>query len=283
MIYYICCLGLVNMIVFPNAKINLGLNVVARREDGYHNIDSLFYPIPLNDVMELLHDVDKDDCTFTTSGIAMDCVESDNLVVKAYYLLKERYNIGGVKIHLHKCIPFGAGLGGGSSDAAFALKALNEMFELALTANDLKLLAVQLGADCPFFIDNKPAFVSGIGDVMREANVDLSQYFLAVVKPDLHVPTAAAYKGVVPTIPELTVAEITRKDIMYWSAFLTNDFEKSVFDEYPEIEELKRRLNAKGALYVAMSGSGAAVYSIHKKEPILTDFADSYFVWKGIL
>lgn len=271
------------MIVFPNAKINLGLNVVERRNDGYHNIESLFYPIPLNDALELLFDASKDDCTFTSSGIDIDCNESDNLVVKAYYLLKQRYNIGGVKIHLHKNIPSGAGLGGGSADAAFTLKALNEMFKLDLDADELKVLAGQLGADCPFFIDNKPSYVTGIGDIMEPSGIDLSKYYIAIVKPDLHVPTVAAYKGVTPALPGVTVAEILRKDISYWSQFLVNDFENSVFNEYPEIEEVKRRLNAKGALYVAMSGSGAAVYSIHKKEPNISDFPKSHFVWKGIL
>lgn len=271
------------MIVFPNAKINLGLNVVERRDDGYHNIESLFYPISLNDSLELLFDTSKDDCTFTSTGLTLDCDEDENLVVKAYALLKERYNIGGVKIHLHKTIPSGAGLGGGSSDATFTLKVLNEMFELGINTEELKKLAVQLGADCPFFIDNTPSFISGIGDVIEPANIDLSGYYIAVVKPDLHVPTAAAYKNVTPMMPGLTIGEIMRKDISYWPEFLTNDFEKSVFDEYPEIEEIKRKLNSKGALYVAMSGSGSAVYSIHKREPNISDFPKSHFTWKGIL
>lgn len=271
------------MIVFPNAKINLGLNILSKRMDGYHNIDTLFYPIPIYDVLEVLHDDTQDGCLFSSSGLTIDCTEEDNLVVKAYLMLKKAYGIGGVRVHLYKNIPFGAGLGGGSSDAAFALKCFNKLFNLNLSVDELKQLAAKLGADCPFFIDNVPSLANGIGDELTAVDIDLTGYKLVIVKPDVCVPTALAYKGVKPLVPELTVEEVTRKEISFWQEYLVNAFEESVFVSFPEIEAVKVSLMEKGSLYVSMSGSGASVYGIFKKRPSLTGFPDSYFVWSGEL
>ena len=252
------------MISFPNAKINIGLNVVSKRDDGYHNLETIFYPVKLADALEL---VDSNKMQFSLSGIEIDGNPKNNLVVKAYNLLQKDFELPPVKLHLHKIIPFGAGLGGGSSDAAFTLKMLNEYFALKISSEKLQNYAAQIGADCPFFIENKPVFATGIGDQFQSVNLDLSEYKILIVKPNISVNTPEAYQNIIPTKPTFNLKDIENLSIKSWKDIIKNDFEKSVFQKYPEIENLKQTLYKMGALYASMSGSGSAVFGIFSHLP----------------
>ncbi len=255
------------MICFPNCKINIGLNIVYKREDGYHNIESCFYPVPWTDILEI---IDSENLQFEISGLPVPGNEADNLVLKAYQLLKNDFDLPPVKIRLHKIIPMGAGLGGGSADAAFVLKLLNDKFELNLNVETLQKYALQLGSDCPFFIDNKPKFVTGRGELFEDIKIDLQGYWLMLVHPGIHIGTAEAYAGIIPTAPVHNVKIIIENEpISKWKYLLVNDFEKTVFQKAPAIEKIKKSLYEQGALYSSMSGSGSAVYGIFDKEPDL--------------
>lgn len=257
------------MIVFPNAKINIGLNVVSKRPDGYHNLETIFYPVELSDALEM---VEAKETILTTSGIQIEGPPSENLILKAYNLIKKDYNLPPVKFHLHKAIPFGAGLGGGSSDAAFTLKMLNEYFNLGLTMEVLEKYAVQIGADCPVFIQNKPTFASGIGNEFKDVDLSLSSFKIAILKPKISVGTPEAYRNVTPGKPKISLDEAIKNPIETWKESIVNDFEKSVFLQYPEIADLKKLLYNQGAVYASMSGSGSAVYGIFRDLPTnLTD------------
>ncbi len=269
------------MITFPNAKINLGLNVLSKREDGYHNIESLFYPIPLEDALEILPT--GGDFEFSSTGIALDCVLEDNIVVKAYRLLKEDFLLPNVKIHLHKNIPFGAGLGGGSADAAFTLKMLNAMFELQLSNETLIKYAAKIGADCAFFIENKPVIAEGIGDVLSPFELDMKGHYLLLIKPDVAVPTPKAYKYVIPEIPEISLRDSLRKPLRDWNFEVKNDFEKSVFQQYPSLSNLKRELYNMGALYASMSGSGSSIFGIFEEKPTDNPIFVEHFCFETVL
>lgn len=249
------------MISFPNAKINIGLNVVSKRDDGYHNLETIFYPVKMADALEL---ADSDKIQFTASGIEIDGKPENNLVLKAYKILRTNYKLPPVKLHLHKVIPFGAGLGGGSSDAAFTLKMLNDYFNLKISSEKLQFYASKIGADCPFFIENKPVFASGIGDQFQPVNLDLSEYEILIVKPDISVSTPDAYRNVIPQKPTFNLKDIGKLPIEEWKNIIKNDFEKSVFQNYPEIENLKQTLYKMGALYASMSGSGSAVFGVFR-------------------
>lgn len=252
------------MISFPNAKINIGLNVVSKRPDGYHNLETIFYPVKLSDALEL---TESDHTEFTTSGIKIDGNPENNLVFKAYQLLTSDFELPPVNIHLHKVIPFGAGLGGGSADAAFTLKMLNNFFNLKISSDKLESYAAKIGADCPFFIKNKPTFANGIGDQFHPINLDLSEFKIIIVKPNIAVSTPDAYKNVIPAKPDFNLKDIEDLPIENWKDIIKNDFEKSVFPKYPEIEHLKNTLYENGALYASMSGSGAAVFGIFRHMP----------------
>jgi len=271
------------MILFPNAKINLGLNIVERRTDGYHNIETVFYPIGLSDVLEIEPSGTCTDYSFSSSGIMLGGDPEDNLIVKAYRLLRSEYQISPIDISLCKQIPFGAGLGGGSSDAAFMLKALNELFELKITTKKLERLAAKLGADCPVFIQNKPVFATGIGNVFTPVDLSLKGYFLLLVKPDIHVSTPEAYALVVPKKPAISLLELIKYPILEWKTAIKNDFEKSVFAKYPAIQDIKNKLYDMGAIYASMSGSGSSVYGIFKREPDKTESFANCFVTGGML
>ncbi len=253
------------MISFPNAKINIGLNVVSKRDDGYHNLETIFYPVKLTDALEL---VESDEFRFSSSGLKIDGDPKNNLVVKAYKLFQKDFKLPPVKLHLHKIIPFGAGLGGGSSDAAFTLKMLNNYFNLKITSTILKNYAAQIGADCPFFIENRPVFAAGIGNRFQPINLDLSEYEILIVKPNISVSTPDAYKNIIPQKPTFNLKDIESLPIEEWQKFIKNDFEKSVFQKYPEIENLKQILYKMGALYASMSGSGSAVFGIFRHLPV---------------
>lgn len=253
------------MIVYPNAKINVGLHVVAKRRDGYHDLETVFYPIPLQDALEI-HNADDPaaDYELKVAGDPLDGSPEDNLVVKAFRLLKADFpdKVKPVSIFLYKHIPTGAGLGGGSSDGAFMLKALNERFALGLDDDALERYAARLGADCPFFIRNRAAFAQGIGNELTPVGLSLKGLTLVLVKPDIFVSTKDAYRAIKPQRPEVSLLEAVRRPVAEWHEGVTNDFEDSVFPKYPEIAAIKDRLYDLGALFAAMSGSGSAVYGL---------------------
>ncbi len=252
------------MIVFPNAKINIGLNVVSRREDGFHNLETIFYPVKLADALEI---AEVGETMLTISGIEIDGVPENNLVLKAYHLLKTDFNLPQLHFHLHKIIPFGAGLGGGSSDAAFTLKMMNDFYNLGLQSQQLESYAAQIGADCPFFIRNKPTFATGIGNIFHDIELDLSDYEIIILKPNISVSTPEAYKNVIPRNPKYRLTEIVKNPVENWKNLVVNDFEKNVFLLHPQIAELKQLLYELGATFASMSGSGSAVFGIFRHLP----------------
>lgn len=249
------------MIVYPNAKINIGLNVLNKREDGYHELSSVFYPV--SELYDILEIITSDDFSFSSSGIAIP--GDNNICTKAFDLLKADYDVGNVKIHLHKMIPIGAGLGGGSADGAFVLKALNELFELNLTNNQLEKYALELGADCPFFIENTPKYVTGIGEQMTAIDLDLSDYEIKFIFPELHISTSEAYGGVIPKKDETNLLDLIIKPIANWKEELRNDFEVSAFKKHPELSKMKANLYADGAIFASMTGSGSVLYGVFVK------------------
>jgi 4-diphosphocytidyl-2-C-methyl-D-erythritol kinase len=249
------------MIVYPNAKINLGLNVLHKREDGYHDISSVFYPV--KECVDILEIIKSERFQFTKSGIEIP--DGENICEKAWKLLDTDFGIGNVKIHLHKQIPIGAGLGGGSADASFTLKYLTELFDLNLNNKDLEKYALRLGADCPFFIDNTPKLVEGIGEKMTSIDLDLSNYEIRLVNPDIHISTKQAYSGIVPKTPVLSVEKIIELPIIEWKGKLKNDFEESIFEKHLQLEGIKDELYKQGSIYSSMSGSGSIVFGIFEK------------------
>lgn len=252
------------MITFPNAKINLGLDVVEKRPDGYHNLETVFYPIPLYDILEITKS--EDETSFTMHNAEFEGSDNDNLVVKAYNILAQDYEMPKVKMSLYKNIPTGAGMGGGSADAAFALKMLNNIAELNLSDEKLEEYAARLGADCAFFIKNKPAYATGIGNILTPITCDLAGYYMVVVKPDIHISTKEAYALVNPQYPANALADIIKRPIEEWKGLMKNDFEKSVFAKYPSVKDIKDKLYDLGAVYASMSGSGSAFFGIFSNE-----------------
>lgn len=262
------------MIVFPCAKINLGLNIVSKREDGYHNLETVFYPIPLYDALEIKYMDEKfpsdTACDLKVTGNAVDCDEQKNLVVKAYHILAADYQLPRIHTHLYKHIPSQAGLGGGSSDAAFMIRLLDERFRLNIGNPEMERYAARLGADCAFFIEAEPAYAEGIGDVLMPADGpdgNLQGYYLCVVKPDVAVSTKEAYSAITPKKPAKSCRDIVRQPIETWKEELVNDFEEPIFKMHPELEAIKQKLYDQGAVYASMSGSGSALYGIFKEEP----------------
>ena len=262
------------MITFPNAKINLGLNIVERRPDGYHNIETVFYPIPLTDVLEIVPA--EGETSLTCYGNKVDCPPEKNLVMKAYRLLQERYDLPPVAIHLYKHIPDGAGLGGGSSDAAHALLMLNTMFDLGVSQVDLASMAATLGADCAFFIYNTPMMATGIGDVLSPVDVNLKGKTLLLVKPPVGVDTRTAYSRVIPAPAAMNLAQTITLPVETWDGCLNNDFEPSVFAALPQLWLIKARLLDSGAQYAAMSGSGSTVFGIFDSDNLAETAADTF-------
>jgi 4-diphosphocytidyl-2-C-methyl-D-erythritol kinase len=250
------------MIVYPNAKINLGLHIVSKRTDGFHNIETCFYPIGLCDILEF---VESDTATtFQSSGVKIPGNESDNLCIKAWKTLHDEFKIPAVKIHLHKQIPIGAGLGGGSSNAAFMLKGLNDYFELKIPSPKLEWYASQLGSDCAFFIRNTPSFASGRGEILTPIELNLNNYKILLINPGIHVGTKEAYSQVIPKIPDVKLSKSLALPIENWKDEISNDFESGVFQKHPEIGELKNSMLESGAVYAAMSGSGSSVFGIFR-------------------
>jgi len=256
------------MIIFPNAKINIGLSVTERRFDGYHNLETIFYPVQIKDALEI---VVADKLSFESSGLEIPGRMEDNLCIKGYYLLKKDFDIPPIKIHLHKHIPIGAGLGGGSADAAFFIKLVNEKFNLGLSDEKMTNYARQLGADCAFFIENRPVFAFEKGDEFEPIKLDLSSYKIVLVMPLVHVSTSEAYRGVKPAPVKQSLLELIYKPIEEWKRYIKNDFEESVFKNHIEIRGVKAALYEAGALYASMSGSGASVFGIFRQTPDLSE------------
>lgn len=273
------------MILFPNAKINLGLRVVHKREDGYHDIETVFYPIHgLRDALEIVRGTTDTPVDFNITGLPVQGETHQNLCVKAYALLKQDFPaIPSIQMHLHKTIPMGAGLGGGSADGAFTLRLLTQQFQLGLTQEQLIQYALQLGSDCPFFILNQPCFATGRGEIMKPLSLDLSAYQFVLVNPGIHVPTGWAFGQLQPAIPSISCEQIVTQDPSTWRDQLINDFETSVMDAYPKIRELKDTLYQHGAVYASMTGTGSTVYGIFKKETKITlSFPEHYFVYRDL-
>lgn len=262
------------MITFPCCKINLGLNVVGVRDDGFHNIETVFYPVPLTDVLEIKKMDERFPCIgdidIHVTGDFPTGAEDQNLVVKAYNLIAVDYEIPRIHAHLYKRIPVQAGLGGGSSDGAYMIRLLDERFRLNMGNAEMERYAAKLGADCPFFISAEPAYATGIGDELEPADNEygnLHGYWIAIVKPDIAVSTAEAYKALTPKQPYKNCRMVVRQPIETWRDELSNDFEGPVFKEYPELEAIKDQLYSLGAVYAQMTGSGSALYGIFGKEP----------------
>lgn len=255
------------MILFPNAKINIGLFVTEKRADGFHNLETIFYPVTnLADILEIkLAEGPNGTVNFKNSGLVIDCPEDKNLVIKAYRLLEKEFALPAINVHLHKIIPFGAGLGGGSADAAFMLVGLNSMFNLGLSEDSLEQYAAQLGSDCAFFIKNKPAFAHGRGELLEPININLDDYQILVEKPNVAVSTKEAYAGITPTPAPFNLREINSLPIEEWRHYIVNDFEKHILEAHPEIAEYKELMYKKGAVYACMSGSGSAVFGLFKR------------------
>lgn len=251
------------MVTFPNAKINLGLDILRRREDGYHDIETVMVPVPWRDVLEIVP-AKGETTTLTVTGRHVECPPEKNLVMKAYRTLEREVSLPPVDIYLRKIIPDGAGLGGGSADAAFTLRMLNDLFALGYSDAELAGMAATIGADCPFFIYNRPMLCTGTGTDMQPVDVDLAGMDILIAKPDVSVPTAAAYSKTRPMVPEVAVRDIVAEDVSAWRGRLKNDFEASVFPSYPAIAALKERIEALGPVYTAMSGSGASVFGLFR-------------------
>lgn len=266
------------MIVRPNCKINLGLHVVRQRADGYHDLETVFYPVSLSDIITITLSAD-DRFRFASSGLTIPDDTASNLCVKAYNLLQEHFSIPPVEIHLQKVIPMGSGLGGGSSDAAFTLKALNEMFSLGISIDHLKAFASRLGSDCAFFIENIPAFAKGRGEILEKVSIRLSGYYLLLVIPQVHVSTVEAYSMIKPARPAISLKEIINLPVNQWKGTMINDFEDPVCRRFPLIARIKDLLNTKGAVYSSMSGSGSAVYGLFKEIPLVEGLFPGCFVW----
>ncbi|MBC8051725.1 MAG: 4-(cytidine 5'-diphospho)-2-C-methyl-D-erythritol kinase [Sphingobacteriaceae bacterium] len=267
------------MLNFPNAKINIGLNILSRRSDGYHNLETVFYPVGIKDALEV---IEAEELSFEASGIEIPGYANENLCLKAYELLKKDFDISPIKIHLHKQIPIGAGLGGGSADAAFFIRLVNEKFNLNLDIPSMENYARLLGADCAFFIQNKPVFAYGKGDEFLPVNLDLSKYFLVLVMPPVHVSTGEAYRGVKPSVPQIPLKELISLPVPEWKTAIKNDFEESVFRNHSSIRGIKAALYEAGALYASMSGSGASVYGIFENNTKLPDLEESNQVFYAI-
>lgn len=269
------------MVSFPPCKINLGLNVVSKRSDGYHGLSTCFYPVPWTDALEVLP---SKTISFEISGNSIPGNSSDNLCLKAYHLLQKDFNLPPISIHLHKVIPFGAGLGGGSSDGAHTLRLINRIFDLQLSNEKLSAYALKLGSDCPFFIEDKPMLGSGRGEILSDISINLSGNFLVIIKSDIHVSTAEAYAGITPVQNVTGIKEILEKIPMpQWKGLLKNDFEESVFSRYPLIREVKEKLYRVGARYASMSGSGSAVFGIFETPVELKNQFPGMMYWSKML
>ncbi len=269
------------MLDFPNAKINLGLYITSKRPDGFHDLQSCFYPVNWCDALEILPASEE---VFDITGLPVPGSPDNNLCLKAYNLLNKDYDLPPVHMHLQKVIPMGAGLGGGSADAAFTLKILNKQFKLDLSDDILENYARQLGSDCAFFIRNEPVIATEKGDVFSPVQLNLSGYTCVIVYPGIHITTAEAYANIKAVEPECHISMLLKQEVRIWKNILKNDFEDALFPKYPELPLIKEKLYNAGAVYASMTGSGSAVYGLFKNEKIGDlIFPSHYLIWKGLL
>jgi 4-diphosphocytidyl-2-C-methyl-D-erythritol kinase len=283
----------IEMVVFPNCKINLGLHVLRKRQDGFHDIETCFYPVLWTDILEVVNAIESDEnFIFSSSGIMIRSNEvnsvvldpKNNIIYKAYQILKSEYQIPALKVHLHKILPMGAGLGGGSSDAAFFINLVNAKFQLSISLEKRKNIAAQLGSDCAFFIENKATLATGKGEILEAIDLNLMGKTIVLVHPNIHSDTSLAYAGIVPNDKKPSLKELLKAPIKDWHQTIQNDFELSVGKKYPEILQLKSELYKMGASYAAMSGSGSAVYGIFENDKVqIPENWNDYSVYKGIL
>jgi 4-diphosphocytidyl-2-C-methyl-D-erythritol kinase len=268
------------MICFPNCKINLGLFITEKRPDNYHNIETIFYPVPLTDILEIVESKKNE---FTVSGHDIPGSRSSNLCLRAYDILRRKFNLPPIKIHLHKVIPTGAGLGGGSSNAAFTIKLLNDLFSINLKDEQMHEIAENLGSDCSFFIKNNPVFATNKGDLFKNIDLDLSSYHILLVKPNIHISTPEAYSKITPKKASFPLTTLDVSEIHKWKYNVKNDFEDNIYAKFPEIKLIKEKVYKAGAVYASMSGSGSCVYGIFEKPVDTINLFDNCFVWQGKL
>ena len=270
------------MLCFPNAKINLGLHILNRREDGYHTIESIFYPIPYADSLELIT-IDGDEDEFVFFGKEIPGSLEGNLIYKALQVLREKHTIPTVKVILQKEMVMGGGIGGGSADGAFMLKLLNDTFSLGLGLDELKEYALKLGSDCPFFIDNLPAYVSGRGELLENYPAILKGMYFVLLAPGFHISTAEAYVRMVPNNSRKPLKDILQQDVATWQTSLQNDFEEVVFNKFPLLRSYKDELQSKEAIYTSLTGTGSCLYGLYTVKPALSKALQKLIVWEGYL
>ncbi len=272
----------IDMVYFPNAKINIGLQVTGKRADGFHELISCFYPVPWIDIIEV---IEEKTLRFSCSGLPIPGNVEDNLCLRAYALLNRDFKLPPVHIHLHKNIPIGAGLGGGSSDAAFTLKAINQVFQLNLDLDRLSHYAATLGSDCTFFILNQPAMATGRGEALQPLHLDLSDKYIVMIFPNIHIGTAEAYGSLSPKPAAYRLQEVLESmPLSHWKSRVSNDFEQALFTRYPTLRQCKDSLYGAGAEYTAMTGSGSTIYGIFDGKVKLEHlFPKDYTVWSGFL
>lgn len=272
------------MIVRPNAKINIGLNIVSKRPDGFHNLETLMVPLCMADELKLTENkhIGAKKFELSIDGLAIDGALDSNLVSRAYYLLNADFTLPPVKASLRKQVPMGAGLGGGSADCAFMITALNKMFDLKLSVQDMQRYASMLGSDCAFFVQDKPAYATGRGEILTPVKLDLSDYTIVVVKPDVHVNTSQAYGLLAPQTPKYPIMDLLSKSPEEWPGKMVNDFETPIFGMYPVLSNIKDELYRLGAAYASMTGSGSAIYGLFRNKPDFESLKfDNCFVWQG--
>lgn len=278
------------MLAISNCKINIGLNIIGKRADGFHDIETVFYPVEWCDLIEVTERslLEKDNFSYTNglalkmTGLEIDGNENNNLCLRAFQLLRKDFQLPDVVMHLHKLIPMGAGLGGGSSNAAHTLRLLNVVFKLNLTPEQLKKYAAQLGSDCSFFIENKPCFAQGKGELIERLNINLAGKHITIIKPDIHVSTADAYATIIPSASK-KLKELILQPIQNWKNAVVNDFEESVFKKHPALAIIKQQLYDSGCVYASMSGSGSAIYGISDEKLVLKKSVTNNATWQGIL
>jgi 4-diphosphocytidyl-2-C-methyl-D-erythritol kinase len=272
------------MITFPKAKINFGLRITAERSDGYHDIETIFYPVNLADALEfviLKGNAEGDELAVT--GFKIACRPENNIVIKALRRLRMDFSIPSLKVHLHKAIPSGAGLGGGSSDAASVIKAIIKYFDLAMNDQEMRSLALDLGSDCPFFIDPVPCFATGRGEVFQPVNPFLDGFFIAILNPGVSISTKEAYLSCHPAKPETPLEKLIKLPVEDWKKNIKNDFEEYAFNIYPVINDMKKALYRAGAIYSSLSGSGSSVFGIYKQKPKIPAKLKEYIIFEGVM
>jgi 4-diphosphocytidyl-2-C-methyl-D-erythritol kinase len=271
------------MIVFPISKINIGLRITGKRDDGFHNIETIFYPVRLSDALEFVENEKSDKDILTVSGIDLGSDTGNNLLMKTLRKLRADHRFPYLRVHLHKAIPVGAGLGGGSSDAACLLKAVSKHYNLNILKNKLDTMALEIGSDCPFFLDGIPSFATGRGELFTHLTPFLSAHYLVLLNPGVGINTAEAYQNCKPRIPDESLERLCLLPVKDWKNRIVNDFEEYAFKIHPIIAEIKTELYNSGAVFSLMSGSGSSVYGIFSDKPSLPEELRKFIIWEGIL